>query len=198
MYANSFILSMEIFRANNSLIKKLKSERNLPISCSAYSCQTFCFIWQWCSNWAPRIRRRIRRCPMEQQFVYAVFLSQEKLQLTCVAKDKWHLSRLSIPHLKLYVAELLSKLVTKVFNSLKLNTQNVYLRSDSTTVLGRIQTNPYILKTFVGNRIKELTGCYSCRHTKSENNSADLVSRGLCPERISKRNLWWCGPVILQ
>ncbi|GFW40979.1 hypothetical protein TNCV_4370271 [Trichonephila clavipes] len=53
--------------------------------------------------------------------------------------------------------------------------------------LGWLQTDPWLLKTFVGNRvsqIQEITKFYCWQHIRSEQNPSDLVSRGLSAESL--------------
>ncbi|GFT52145.1 integrase catalytic domain-containing protein [Trichonephila clavipes] len=57
------------------------------------------------------------------------------------------------------------------------------------------------LKTFVANRvviIQELTELNKWHHVPSEQNPADIISRGLDPEKIQRSELWWFGPACLE
>nr|XP_042913145.1 uncharacterized protein LOC122273148 [Parasteatoda tepidariorum] len=110
------------------------------------------------------------------------------------------LKALSIPRLELCAAVLLSKLMKKILSALKLQTDKVYLWSDSMIVLAWIQKEPTSLKTFVKNRIaliQELTLKSQWNHVPSEMNPADLISRGLDPVKLLETNLWWKGPNFL-
>jgi hypothetical protein len=56
------------------------------------------------------------------------------------------------------------------------------------------------LQTFVRNRvakINETTPECVWQHVRSQQNPADLVSRGMYPREILKSNLWWNGPDFL-
>ncbi|GFY11986.1 uncharacterized protein TNCV_4974861 [Trichonephila clavipes] len=78
-----------------------------------------------------------------------------------------------------------------------MNLSQVILFSDSTIALSWIKTPPHLLKTFVANRvakIRELTVNFSWHHISSENNPADLVSRGLSVSDLINSSLWWKGP----
>ncbi|GFV43157.1 uncharacterized protein TNCV_1574031 [Trichonephila clavipes] len=78
-----------------------------------------------------------------------------------------------------------------------MNLSQVILFSDSTIALSWIKTSLHLLKTFVANRvakIQELTVNFSWHHISSENNPADLVSRGLNVSDLIKSPLWWKGP----
>ncbi|GFT27619.1 integrase catalytic domain-containing protein [Trichonephila clavipes] len=57
------------------------------------------------------------------------------------------------------------------------------------------------LKTFVRNRvsiIQELTESDFWKHVNSENNPADILSRGISPDKIQHCELWWFGPPFLD
>lgn len=59
--------------------------------------------------------------------------------------------------------------------------------------------SPYLLKTFVQNRvteINELTGDSLWLHVDGINNPADLVSRGLYIDELKQKDLWWHGPTF--
>ncbi|GFY25978.1 uncharacterized protein TNCV_1917281 [Trichonephila clavipes] len=74
-----------------------------------------------------------------------------------------------------------------------MKTPPVYLWSDSTIVLAWIQKEPNLLKTFVTNRvatIQHLTNAEQWHHVSSEQNPADLVSRGLDPSSLLNNSLW--------
>ncbi|GFY36513.1 integrase catalytic domain-containing protein [Trichonephila clavipes] len=76
----------------------------------------------------------------------------------------------------------------------------VYLWSDSTIVLAWIQKESNLLKTFVANRfatIQHLTNIEQWHHVSSEQNPADLVSRGLDPSSFHNNSLWCNGPTFL-
>ena len=63
------------------------------------------------------------------------------------------IKRLSIPHLKLCSAVILSKILSHVANTLAIPHTNIYAWTDSRVVLGWLQGNPRRFKPFVGNRI---------------------------------------------
>ncbi|GFS51331.1 uncharacterized protein TNCV_3533731 [Trichonephila clavipes] len=99
----------------------------------------------------------------------------------------------TMPRLELCATVLLSKLMKRVETALKMKTPSVYLWSDSTIVLARSQKEPNLLKTFVANRvatIQHLTNAEKWHHVSSEQNPADLVSRGLDPSSFHN-NSWW-------
>lgn len=123
------------------------------------------------------------------------------MNLLCSKSRVAPLKPVTIPRLELCAADLLSKLVTKVICSLNLKLNCVHLWTDATIVLAWLRTDPYVLKTFVRNRvakIKERTETYHWQHIRSEDNPADLVSRGLSADKIVNNKLWWYGPSTLD
>lgn len=97
-------------------------------------------------------------------------------------------------------------LLARVLNSLsflhsKIEIRNIYLFSDSSTVLAWLTTPPHSLKIFVANRvvkILELTKNASWHHVSSANNSADSASRGMLPSQFMENSrLWFHGPEFL-
>ncbi|GFT94520.1 integrase catalytic domain-containing protein [Trichonephila clavipes] len=107
----------------------------------------------------------------------------------------------TMPRLELCAAVLLAKLMKRVETALQMKTPPVYLWSDSTIVLAWIQKEPNLLKTFVANRvatIQHLTNAEQWHHVSSEQNPADLVSRGLDPFIANCRGEKRRGPLDVQ
>ncbi|GFY22756.1 DUF5641 domain-containing protein [Trichonephila clavipes] len=68
---------------------------------------------------------------------------------------------------------------------------------DSTIALNWIKTPPHLHKTLVANKVtkmQELMVNFSWDHISSENNTADLVSRGLNVSDLKNSSLWWKDP----
>ncbi|GFX85378.1 uncharacterized protein TNCV_4731951 [Trichonephila clavipes] len=108
---------------------------------------------------------------------------------------------LTIPRLELCAAVLLEKLVKRVVAALQLETAELYLWSDSMIVLAWLRKKPMHFKTFVQNRVAKIQELYPnqlWRHVPSDQNPADLVSRGVDPDKLLQQNLWFNGPTFLS
>ena len=61
--------------------------------------------------------------------------------------------------------------------------------------------HPHKLKAFVANRvseIREITNTMHSRHVPTQDNSADILSRGLSPVDLIKHDTWQTGPTRLK
>ncbi|GFS71190.1 uncharacterized protein TNCV_5049741 [Trichonephila clavipes] len=89
----------------------------------------------------------------------------------------------------------------KVKEALNLQITAVHFWSDSTIVISWIHRESRELKTFVANRVSkihQLSSRDQWHHIASEQNPADVLSRGLLPEELRDDSLWWHGPELLQ
>ncbi|GFX63762.1 integrase catalytic domain-containing protein [Trichonephila clavipes] len=108
---------------------------------------------------------------------------------------------ITIPRLELCGAVLLSKLLKRTLDTFKVNISQIYLWTDSSIVPAWIKKPLAQLKTSVRNRvsiIQELTESDFWKHVNSENNPADIISRGISPDKIQHCELWWFGPLFLH
>lgn len=108
----------------------------------------------------------------------------------------------SIPRLELMATVLLSKLILFVQKNIKNLNFQVTALTDSSVVLAWLQTPPYKLKTFVSSRVAqvvEVVSSNSWYHVRSENNAADVCSRGTMPTQLAADyELWLHGPAWLS
>ncbi|XP_047995493.1 uncharacterized protein LOC125233498 [Leguminivora glycinivorella] len=109
----------------------------------------------------------------------------------------------TVPRLELEAALLLSKLVARVYRTLKvkLNINNVYLFADSQICLAWLNTQLTRLQAYVANRvkiIKELTGEFVWLYVNTKDNPSDLISRGVSPQDLAACKMWFFGPEFLH
>ncbi|XP_008548603.3 uncharacterized protein LOC103572001 [Microplitis demolitor] len=119
------------------------------------------------------------------------------MRLICSKSRVAPVKLLTLPRLELCASLLLARLYRTVKPAILKEINESYLWSDSTIVLHWINTPAYRLKTFVSNRVAEIqevaASCY-WRHVSSQDNPADLISRGLLPSEFMASSIWFEGP----
>lgn len=123
-----------------------------------------------------------------------------KSSLICSKSRVSPLKTISIPRLELCAAILLAETVQNVIQALCLTITKTTYFTDSTVVLAWINSEPARWTTFVANRvskIQSITSAEDWQHVKTNENPADLVSRGAKAETLAKNSLWWEGPAWL-
>ncbi|XP_065365681.1 uncharacterized protein LOC135958718 [Calliphora vicina] len=108
---------------------------------------------------------------------------------------------ISLPRLELCGAVLASELLKTVLREIYIQIDHVYCWTDSTIVLSWLRKTPSTWTTFVANRvcrIQENVGNHNWYHVRSEDNPADLGSRGISPSELATNSLWWYGPEWLR
>ncbi|XP_076477266.1 uncharacterized protein LOC143303111 [Bombus vancouverensis nearcticus] len=106
----------------------------------------------------------------------------------------------TIPRLELSGALLLTSLMSTVQQALSHKITRTIYWTDSTIVLHWLNTSPHTLKTFVANRVFEIqtkTSIHDWRHVPTDDNPADLISRGQTPEEFLRPTIWQHGPAWL-
>ncbi|VVC27564.1 Peptidase aspartic, putative,Retrotransposon, Pao,Aspartic peptidase domain [Cinara cedri] len=103
---------------------------------------------------------------------------------------------LTIPRLELGGALTLARLALNVAEAWKLEVRDYYLWTDSTVVISWLNAESCRLKAFVANRVDqilEITKAQQWRHVQTNENPADILSRGIATEGLQKSVLWWNG-----
>ncbi|XP_055314003.1 uncharacterized protein LOC129575100 [Sitodiplosis mosellana] len=107
----------------------------------------------------------------------------------------------TIPRLELQAAYMLSIQLEAIIQACEFESVDVTLWSDSMVALSWIRKRPNELKAFVANRVRtiqEKTKQYKWKHVRTEDNPADLVSRGMYVQSFLKSKLWTEGPSWLK
>ncbi|XP_043862279.1 uncharacterized protein LOC122756521 [Drosophila santomea] len=107
----------------------------------------------------------------------------------------------SLPRLELCGAVRLTEMVTAILPHMPSANSDIRCWTDSTIVLAWLRKPACNWTTFVANRVAKITqatpvDCWA--HVRSEQNSADLASRGVSLHELAENHLWWHGPEWLQ
>jgi len=99
------------------------------------------------------------------------------------------------PRLELLAVELACKVLTSFREELRATTSDDHIWTDSTCTLGWLN-NLERKEVFVENRVRKIrnTPNVMIKHVRSEDNPADLATRGLNVQGLVKAGLWWEGP----
>lgn len=109
----------------------------------------------------------------------------------------------TLPRLELCAAVLLAELLNKVITSLGDQYTNIVCWSDSTVTLAWIAKPSSEWSTFVSHRVATIQRIselhsFKWRHVQSEENPADILSRGATPVQLIGNELWFNGPKFLS
>lgn len=121
-------------------------------------------------------------------------------QLLCAKTRVPPLRAVTIPRLELNGALLLAELARKIADAWGSNIHSFQLWTDSTVVLGWLNSFSKRLKTYVANRVNqilEITQGRQWKHVRINENPADLASRGMKPSELLGNTFWWNGPEYL-
>ena len=107
------------------------------------------------------------------------------------------LTPMTVPRLELMGAILGLRLTQSLLTVLEVPMQSVTFYSDSTDVLWWIRGRGKDFRPFVANRIGEIqmfTEPSQWQHVSTEQNPADLCTRGATPSGLAECSIWWSGP----
>ena len=103
----------------------------------------------------------------------------------------------SVPRLELCGAVLLARLLTSTQKELGLHGIRTVAWTDSSVVLAWTKSHASRWKTFVAHRVAEIQRLLpdtQWRHVRTQDNPADLATRGVDLSTLQGLNLWWQGP----
>ena len=103
----------------------------------------------------------------------------------------------SVPRLELCGAVLLARLLKCTREELSLHNARTVVWTDSTVVHARTRSHASRWKTFVAHRVAEIQNLLPdvhWRHIRTQDNPADLATRGVDLSALQGLNLWWQGP----
>lgn len=110
------------------------------------------------------------------------------------------LKQLSIPRLELEAALLGSRLAKNVIEKHSIKIDNVFMWSDSKTVLCWLISDHRLFRQFVANRVSEimdLTKIQNWRWIPTKYNVADDATKWSKQQIFDNSNRWFTGPEIL-
>lgn len=111
------------------------------------------------------------------------------IKLICTKTRVTPLTGATIPRLEPGGTLILAQLALKIAKSWEIDVSQFWLWTDSTIVLGWINSHPNRLKTYVSNRIcqiLEITNSQQWHYISSNENPADVLSRGIRPQDLEK------------
>ena len=104
----------------------------------------------------------------------------------------------SLPRLELPACAVSARLAEFVKTALEFPPDiPVLCLSDSTIALAWLECEPHRLKTYVSNRVSQVTELVPSTfwaHCPNPKNPADYVTRGISAENLLKASLWFKGP----
>lgn len=122
------------------------------------------------------------------------------VELVCSKSRVAPLKPTTIPRLEPCGTLLLARLVEKTVAAMKIPFSKVTLHTDSQICLSWMKKSPLALNQFVANRVAtvhELTQDYEWSYVRSQDNPADIISRGVLPAELLSMDQWFKGDPAL-
>ena len=129
---------------------------------------------------------------------YAVTAKAARLLISKVKMAPLKLT--SIPRLELMAATLGVEMAEALEEALQVSRKKIHFWSDSMNVICWLVADSRCLHVFVGTRvakIQELTDTQRWHWVDTDNNPADIPSRGVTAGKLRDNKLWWNGPPFL-
>ncbi|KAK6114329.1 Integrase core domain family protein [Brugia pahangi] len=102
---------------------------------------------------------------------------------------------MSIPRLELLAILIGVRMVQFVLKQKELEDVITILWSDSQCALHWVHNSSRLLPTFIQNRVEEIRKAkIHFRYIPSEQNPADIATKGISPNKLKGYDLWWKGP----
>ncbi|KAK6114159.1 hypothetical protein QQG55_54770 [Brugia pahangi] len=106
---------------------------------------------------------------------------------------------MSIPRLELLSVLIGVRATQFVLKQLNLENNQVTLWTDSKCVLYWIQNYTKLLPRFIQNRIEEIRKSnFELKYIPSDQNPADIATKGVSPLKLQNCKQWWKGPRWLE